>query len=185
MRQIVLDGLRRESSIAELCGREGIAEGLGYSWSKAFLEAGKRRLAGDMARAPTSIEVTDRCQRRRAGRTRWPPGPDVSRPTSQSVASSGPSCRRCRGPAGTSSPAIDCSCRFSLLERQQTITWFWDSVLLCALIADVVAWRRPLASHCFATVRARPWLRPLQHAQPGAATYHGWLRRRRYWQMPL
>jgi transposase len=55
--RIVLDGLRGESSIAELCRREGIAEGLYYAWSKEFLEAGKRRLAGDMARAATSGEV--------------------------------------------------------------------------------------------------------------------------------
>ena len=45
--RIVLDGLRGEASIAELCRREGIAESLYYSWSKEFLEAGKRRLAGD------------------------------------------------------------------------------------------------------------------------------------------
>ena len=51
--RIVLDGLRGEYSIAELCRREGIAEGLYYSWSKEFLEAGKRRLAGDTARAAT------------------------------------------------------------------------------------------------------------------------------------
>jgi transposase len=57
--RIVLDGLRGESSIAELCRREGIAEGLYYSWSKEFLEAGKRRLAGDTARAATTSEVTD------------------------------------------------------------------------------------------------------------------------------
>src|SRR5260221_9472135 len=56
---IVLDGLRGESSIAELCRREGIAEGLYYSWSREFLEAGKRRLAGDTARAATSSEVTE------------------------------------------------------------------------------------------------------------------------------
>src|SRR5271168_2992643 len=56
---IVLDSLRGESSIAELCRREGIAEGLYYSWSKEFLEAGKRRLAGDTARAATSGEVKD------------------------------------------------------------------------------------------------------------------------------
>ena len=43
--RIVLDGLRGEQSIAELCRHEGIAEGLYYSWSKEFLEAGKRRLA--------------------------------------------------------------------------------------------------------------------------------------------
>ena len=55
--RIVLAGLRGEISIAELCRREGIAEGLYYSWSKEFLEAGKRRLAGDTARAATSDEV--------------------------------------------------------------------------------------------------------------------------------
>jgi len=55
--RIVLDGLRGEISIAQLCRREGIAEGLYYSWSKEFLEAGKRRLAGDTARAATSDEV--------------------------------------------------------------------------------------------------------------------------------
>ena len=57
--RIVLDGLRGEYSIAELCRREGIAESLYYSWSKEFLEAGKRRLAGDTARAATSSEVKD------------------------------------------------------------------------------------------------------------------------------
>ncbi len=57
--RIVLDGLRGESSIAELCRREGIAEGLYYAWSKEFLEAGKRRLAGDTARAATSGEVKE------------------------------------------------------------------------------------------------------------------------------
>ena len=57
--RIVLDGLRGERSIAELCRHEGIAESLYYSWSKEFLEAGKRRLAGDTARAATSSEVKD------------------------------------------------------------------------------------------------------------------------------
>jgi transposase len=57
--RVVLDGLRGEHSIAELCRREGIAEGLYYSWSKEFLETGKRRLAGDTARAATSSEVND------------------------------------------------------------------------------------------------------------------------------
>ena len=57
--RIVLDGLRGEHSIAELCRREGIAESLYYSWSKEFLEAGKRRLAGDTARAATTSEVKD------------------------------------------------------------------------------------------------------------------------------
>ncbi len=46
---IVLAGLRGEESISALCRREGIAEGLYYSWSKEFLEAGKQRLAGDTA----------------------------------------------------------------------------------------------------------------------------------------
>jgi transposase len=55
--RIVLDGLRGEISIAELCRREGIAESMYYSWSKEFLEAGKRRLAGDTARAATTDEV--------------------------------------------------------------------------------------------------------------------------------
>ncbi len=57
--RIVLDGLRGESSIAELCRREGIAESLYCSWSKEFLEAGKRRLAGDTERAATSPEVKE------------------------------------------------------------------------------------------------------------------------------
>ena len=55
--RIVLSGLRGEESIAALCRREGIAEGLYYSWSKEFLEAGKKRLAGDTARQATSNEV--------------------------------------------------------------------------------------------------------------------------------
>ena len=54
---IVPDGLRGETSIAKLCQREGIAESMYYSWSKEFLEAGKRRLAGDTARAATTDEV--------------------------------------------------------------------------------------------------------------------------------
>ncbi|WP_339863135.1 IS3 family transposase [Thalassospira alkalitolerans] len=57
--RIVLDGLKGEDSIAELCRREGIAQSLYYSWSKEFLEAGKKRLAGDTARAATSGEVKD------------------------------------------------------------------------------------------------------------------------------
>ena len=55
--RIVLDGLRGEDSIAELCRKEGIAQSLYYVWSKEFLEAGKRRLAGDTARAATTDEV--------------------------------------------------------------------------------------------------------------------------------
>ena len=57
--RIVLDGLRGECSIAELCRREGIAESLYYSWSKEFLEAGKGRLAGDTARQATTPEVKE------------------------------------------------------------------------------------------------------------------------------
>ena len=56
--RIVLDGLRGESSILELCRREGIAESLYYNWSKDFMEAGKKRLAGDIVRQATSSEVT-------------------------------------------------------------------------------------------------------------------------------
>jgi transposase len=55
----VLEGLRGEESIAELCRREGIASSMYYGWSKDFLEAGKKRLAGDTARAATSDEVKD------------------------------------------------------------------------------------------------------------------------------
>jgi len=57
--RIVLEGLRGEDSIAELCRRERIATSLYYSWSKEFLEAGKKRLAGDTARQATSPEVKD------------------------------------------------------------------------------------------------------------------------------
>ena len=57
--RVVLEGLRGEESIAELCRREGIASSIYYGWSKEFLEAGKRRLAGDTARAATSDEVKD------------------------------------------------------------------------------------------------------------------------------
>ena len=57
--RIVLTGLRGEDSIAELCRREGIVENLYYRWSKEFLEAGKKRLAGDTARAATSDEVKE------------------------------------------------------------------------------------------------------------------------------
>ena len=63
--RIMLSGLRGEDSIAELCRREGIVQNLYYRWSKEFLEAGKKRVAGDTARAATSQEVTD--LRREAG----------------------------------------------------------------------------------------------------------------------
>jgi len=57
--RVVLAGLRGEESIASLCRQEGISESLYYSWSKEFLEAGKRRLAGDTTRQATSPEVKD------------------------------------------------------------------------------------------------------------------------------
>ena len=55
--RIVLEGLRGEDSIAELLRKDGIAQNLNYRWSKEFLEAGKKRLAGDTAREATSDEV--------------------------------------------------------------------------------------------------------------------------------
>ncbi len=55
--RIVLEGLRGEDSVAELCRREGIASNLYYRWSKEFLEAGKKRLNGDTVREATSDEV--------------------------------------------------------------------------------------------------------------------------------
>lgn len=57
--RIVLDGLRGEDSVAELCRREGINTNVYYRWSKEFLEAGKKRLAGDTAREATPTEVKD------------------------------------------------------------------------------------------------------------------------------
>ena len=56
--RIVLEGLRGEESIATICRREGISPNLYYRWSKAFLEAGKKRLEGDTVREATSDEVT-------------------------------------------------------------------------------------------------------------------------------
>jgi transposase len=57
--RIVLDGLRGEDSVAELCRREGINSNVYYRWSKEFLEAGEKRLAGDTAREATTTEVKD------------------------------------------------------------------------------------------------------------------------------
>ena len=57
--RIVLAGLRGEETIAELCRQEGIAQGMYYSWSKEFMEAGKKRLAGDVAREANTDEVKD------------------------------------------------------------------------------------------------------------------------------
>ncbi len=55
--RIVLEGLRGEESIAELCRKEGINQNRYYRWSKEFLEAGKKRLAGDTAREANTEEV--------------------------------------------------------------------------------------------------------------------------------
>ena len=57
--RIVLEGLRGEEKIAELCRREGIHQNMYYKWSKEFLEAGKARLTGDTKRQATSSEVTE------------------------------------------------------------------------------------------------------------------------------
>lgn len=57
--RIVMEGLRGEMTVAELCRREGIAQSLYYKWSKDFLEAGKARLAGDVKRQASSNDVKD------------------------------------------------------------------------------------------------------------------------------
>ncbi len=57
--RIVLEWLRGDDTIAELCRREGIAQGVYYKWSKDFMEAGKKRLAGDTDRAANNEEVTE------------------------------------------------------------------------------------------------------------------------------
>ena len=57
--RMVLDGLRGEYSIAELCRREGINNNLYYRWSKDFLEAGRKRLSGDTVREASTDEVVD------------------------------------------------------------------------------------------------------------------------------
>jgi transposase len=70
--RIVLSGLRGEDSIAELCRNEGIAQGLYYSWSKEFLEAGMKRLAGD---SPARLIKLSRafilCLKLLANRSAW------------------------------------------------------------------------------------------------------------------
>ena len=57
--RIVIEGLRGEDSIAELCRREGINANVYYRWSKEFMEAGKKRLAGDIVREATTDEVKE------------------------------------------------------------------------------------------------------------------------------
>jgi len=56
---IVMEGLRAESSVAELCRKHSIAQSQFYAWNKEFMEAGKRRLNGDVVREATSEEVSD------------------------------------------------------------------------------------------------------------------------------
>ena len=56
---IVMEALRGEESVAAICRRHGIAESMFYKWNKEFLEAGKKRLAGDTTREATSDEVTE------------------------------------------------------------------------------------------------------------------------------
>ena len=68
--RIVLEGLRGEDSIAELCRKEGINQNLYYRWSKEFLEAGKKRLAGDTARRPRTRSRSSRL-RRASSRRPW------------------------------------------------------------------------------------------------------------------
>jgi len=60
--RIILEGLRGEESIAELCRREDINANLYYRWSKDFLEAGKKCLQGNIVREANSSEVTGLCQ---------------------------------------------------------------------------------------------------------------------------
>jgi transposase len=56
---IVMEALRGESSVAEICRKHGIAESMFYKWNKEFMEAGKKRLAGDTSREATSDEVAE------------------------------------------------------------------------------------------------------------------------------
>src|ERR1700745_2468199 len=73
--RIVLEGLRGEDSIAELCRKEGINQNLYYRWSKEFLEAGKKRLPGETAREATpeaSLDRSDACRFQRRGEG-WQP----------------------------------------------------------------------------------------------------------------
>jgi transposase len=57
--RIILEGFRGETTVAELCRREGISQGLYYKWSKDFMEAGKRRLHGDTMREANTSEVQE------------------------------------------------------------------------------------------------------------------------------
>lgn len=57
--RIVIDGMRGEITIAELCRKEGLSQGLYYKWSKDFMEAGKKRLSGDTMREANTSEVKE------------------------------------------------------------------------------------------------------------------------------
>ena len=57
--RIIIDGLRGETTIAELCRKEGISQGIYYKWSKDFMDAGKRRLTGDTMREANTSEVKE------------------------------------------------------------------------------------------------------------------------------
>ena len=57
--RIVIDGMRGETTIAELCRKEGLSQALYYKWSKDFMEAGKRRLSGDTMREANTSEVIE------------------------------------------------------------------------------------------------------------------------------
>jgi transposase len=57
--RIIIEGMRGEISIAELCRKEGINQGNYYKWTKDFMEAGKKRLNGDTLREANSTEVSE------------------------------------------------------------------------------------------------------------------------------
>ncbi len=57
--RIIIEGMRGEMTIAELCRKEGLSQGLYYKWSKDFMEAGKRRLNGDTMREANTSEVKE------------------------------------------------------------------------------------------------------------------------------
>ena len=57
--RIIIEGMRGEITIAELCRKEGISQGLYYKWSKDFMEAGKKRLSGDTMREANTSEVKE------------------------------------------------------------------------------------------------------------------------------
>jgi cold shock CspA family protein/transposase-like protein len=133
--RIVLAGLRGESSIAEWCRREGIAERLYYTWPQEFLEAGKRRLAGDTARAATSGEVKElrrQAQALKDGNTmpgvQFPhPAPKIRRPPLKKITQK----PRPAPHPGPCSAVADCARLASLLVilrrssmPQGTVKWF-------------------------------------------------------------